>query len=144
MDQLNRYHQHSIQLTREQFDIMRADVALRFPEEACGLVAGLAGRVQSVSPVTNILRSPVRYRMDPHEQLHFFKTIEENRWELTAIYHSHPNGPEKPSRTDIDECYYPDVIQLIWFKKLSDWSCKGYYIQSGLVTPVEVEILENQ
>jgi len=123
---------------------MRDDVQKCYPEEACGLVTGRAERVLAVIPVTNILHSRVRYRMDPHEQLRVFKTIEENDWDLAAIYHSHPDGPDTPSQTDIAECYYPDVIQLIWFKKNIDWQCKGFYIQAGSVTNVPIQVMEDQ
>ncbi len=144
MDQLKNHTPKSIQLTRQQWNIMREDVNMRFPEEACGLVAGLAGRVLSVTPITNILHSRVSYRMDPHEQLEIFTMIEDNRWELTAIYHSHPNGPEQPSKTDIDECYYPNAVYIIWYKNSTDWSCKGYSIQAGMVTSVPINIREYQ
>jgi len=123
---------------------MRDDVEERFPEEACGLLAGTAGRVLSVIPVTNTLNSPVRYQMDPHEQLRAFIMIEENRWELTAIYHSHPHGPDRPSKTDIEESYYPDSVYFIWFKKSVEWYCKGFYIQDGSAISVPIKIIEDQ
>ncbi|HSF80690.1 MAG TPA: M67 family metallopeptidase [Anaerolineales bacterium] len=141
MDQLTGPMQESIQLTMGQWDIMREDANQRFPEEACGLLLGKAGKVFSVVPVTNILHSRVRYRMDPQEQFSAFSTCEKNGWDLTAIYHSHPDGLENPSKTDIDECYYPEAIYLIWYKKDSDWQCKGFTIRADSVSPVPVKIL---
>jgi len=131
-------------LSRSQWDLMREDVAARLPEEACGLLLGSAGRVLSVVPVTNVLHSPVRYRMDPAEQLRAFILIEDNGWDLSGIYHSHPYGPAAPSGTDIEECYYPDVTQLIWFKKNGEWFCNGFTIKAGLVTAIPVKIVEGE
>jgi hypothetical protein len=51
---------------------MRLHVTAAAPLEACGLVAGQPGRGVAVFPITNELHSPVRYRMDPHEQLAAF------------------------------------------------------------------------
>jgi len=129
---------NAILLNKEHRYTMQDDVQKRYPEEACGLLIGKAERVFAVVPVTNVLHSRVRYRMDPHEQLRVFKTLEENDWHLTAIYHSHPDGPDTPSQTDIDECYYPDAVQIIWFKKNNDWQCKGFYIQSGAITDIPI------
>lgn len=33
--------------------------------------------------------------------------------ELIGFYHSHPHGPNAPSKTDIDECNYHDYSFLI-------------------------------
>ncbi|MBA2776934.1 MAG: Mov34/MPN/PAD-1 family protein, partial [Chloroflexia bacterium] len=29
-----------------------------------------------------------------------------------AIVHSHPTGPARPSRTDLDEAFYPESLML--------------------------------
>ena len=50
--------------------------------------------------------------------LKVFEWAEKHDQILLAIYHSHPNGPEYPSPTDLEEDYYPDVIKLIGFMEL--------------------------
>ena len=125
---------------------MRAAVSARVPEEACGLLAGrIEAEVYSalaVFPITNVLHSPVRYRMDPTEQLAAFDEIDARGWELVAIYHSHPTGPEGPSATDIGEAYYPEVVYLIWSLNGNEWQCRGYTIQSGEVRPAAVWVTD--
>jgi hypothetical protein len=64
---------------------MLDDIGKRNLEEACGLVAGVGQTSLAVYPVTNILHSPVRYRMDPEQQLKYFNLIDENQWHLLAI-----------------------------------------------------------
>ena len=112
---------------------MRADVAARAPQEACGLIAGLIqGEVYQaleVIPATNQLNSPVRFRIEPLELLQAFNHIEANGWELVAIYHSHPNGPEHPSETDLAEAYYPDALTLIWSPAGGGWQGRAFMLQ---------------
>jgi proteasome lid subunit RPN8/RPN11 len=117
---------------------MRDDVAEHAPEEACGVLAGRGRDVLAIIPITNQLHSPVRYLMEPHEQLKAFQLIEAQGWELLAIYHSHPQGPEGPSPTDIAEAYYPEAVYLIWSRFYEGWRCRGFTINEQRVRPVEV------
>jgi proteasome lid subunit RPN8/RPN11 len=111
-------------------------------EEACGMVAGLDQTSQAVYPVTNILHSPIRYRMDPEQQLEVFNQIDDNEWQLLAIYHSHLQGPSVPSNIDIAEAAYPGVIHLIWSPSDGDWICRGYLIEKGKISEVPIKLLE--
>jgi proteasome lid subunit RPN8/RPN11 len=136
VDILNHQPGSVIQLKPEHWEKMRSDVDYRAPEEACGLVAGLGSSSTAVFPITNLLHSLVRYRMDPQEQLAAFQWIDDHNWTLLAIYHSHPHGPHGPSRTDIAETTYPGVIYLIWSRLRRVWDCRGYLIQGGEVAEV--------
>ncbi|HZD56017.1 MAG TPA: M67 family metallopeptidase [Anaerolineales bacterium] len=118
---------------------MQADVSRRAPEEACGLVAGRDNTGVEVIPVTNALHSPVRYRMDPNEQLEAFNRIEELGLEIVAIYHSHPSGPSYPSPTDVGEAFYPEAVYLIWFGSTHGWDCRGFLIREAEVEEIRIE-----
>jgi proteasome lid subunit RPN8/RPN11 len=123
---------------------MQREVARQAPEEACGLLSGQieAGiyRVAAVIPATNELHSPVRYRIDPHEQIAAFNLIDAQGRELVGIYHSHPAGPPGPSATDIAEAFYPEAVYLIWSAQTGDWLCKAYRILDAQVFPVEISV----
>jgi proteasome lid subunit RPN8/RPN11 len=112
------------------------------PEEACGVLAGELGeeiyQTHTVIPTTNMLHSPVRYRIAPQEQLAVFNQIEEMDSELVGIFHSHPLGPDVPSHTDIAEAYYPEVVYLIWSRRAGEWRCRGFTIQDGEVSEVRL------
>ncbi|WP_420629141.1 M67 family metallopeptidase [Candidatus Leptofilum sp.] len=85
-----------------------------YPQEGCGLVAGDAvGRVTAVYPIKNSLHSPIAYQMNPQQQLQAMLNLEAEGWQLLAIYHSHPQGPETPSNTDIQQAYYPEALTMI-------------------------------
>jgi [CysO sulfur-carrier protein]-S-L-cysteine hydrolase len=137
----------SISLTPDNLAAMQAHVSSLAPQEACGLLAGwqVSDRFIAVEaiPVTNILHSPVRYKMEPHEQLETFNRIESAGWELVGIFHSHPAGPVGPSATDIAEAYYPGLIYLIWSCSASRWSCRAYRIRSNEVEEADLILTDH-
>jgi len=120
-----------IHVSPEQLQQMLEHVAEEAPIEACGLLGGSDFRVQQVVPIKNAVKSQVRYRMDPAEQVSALFGFEERGMELVAIYHSHPAGPPGPSPTDIREDAYPEAIQLIWFLEMGDWVCRAYRFGEG-------------
>jgi len=97
-------------------------------------------RAQAIIPTTNVLHSRVRYRIEPLEQLKAFEDFEELGWELVGIYHSHPNGPDAPSPTDVAEAYYPEAVYLIWSHRTGEWNCRGFLIQDGNIDEVRLTI----
>jgi proteasome lid subunit RPN8/RPN11 len=109
-------------------EAMQRDVHARLPNEACGLVGGLHRRALEIFPVTNDLHSPVRFRMDSKEQVRVLLDLEQRGWDLLAIYHSHPNGPDQPSPTDLSEAAYPEAVNLIWSGETGEWRCRGFLI----------------
>jgi proteasome lid subunit RPN8/RPN11 len=137
----------TLQMTRQAWEQMRQDVASRAPEEACGLLAGQrqGRRLEAVRlfRATNLLHSASRYRIDPHEQLAAFNQIDEQGLELVGIYHSHPQGPDELSPTDLAEAYYPEAAYLVWSGEGGEWVCAAYAIQQDGVTRVSIELVES-
>lgn len=117
-------------------------IKILLPEEACGLLAGKNNISTQVYPIENILHSPVKFLMEPKQQLNALLEIEQKGWELLAIYHSHPRGPNKPSETDILEYYYPDTPCLIWSGGEAGWTCRGFLIQDQKIRSIRVETIE--
>jgi proteasome lid subunit RPN8/RPN11 len=77
--------------------------------------------------------------MAPEEQLNAFLLVEKNKWDILAVYHSHPQGIDAPSFTDYEELTYPGIIYLIWFKRARNWNCKAY-LMYGKSKPSEVPL----
>lgn len=128
-----------IKLPLRLWQQMKLQVSAEAPLEACGLVAGRADRAEVVHPISNLLKSQVRYRMDPYQQLNAFEKIEEAGLELIAIYHSHPRGPEVPSQTDIDEARY-EVASLIWSPHNGEWQVRAFWLDETSVTEIPLDI----
>lgn len=129
-----------LHLTNGQWEKLWQEAERLRPEEACGLLAGKEDRVLDVIPVANSLHSPVRFRMEPVEQLKAFQQMDERELELLGIYHSHPLGPVVPSKTDIEEAYYPEAVYLIISAAGGKWLCRGFRIQNGSVSDVQISI----
>ena len=131
----------SLSLTKEQLQQMIAHVDSHAPLEACGLLAGIDSKVETVLEVTNQAQSAVRFVMDPIEQLHAFEWIESNGLELIGIFHSHPTGPETVSPTDIAQAAYP-VVHIILARVDNNWRARGFWIKDGEYDEVTLLVIE--
>ena len=133
----------SLSLTPGVWQAMRRQVSRLAPLEACGLLAGINRRVEMSIGVRNADQSPVRFHMEPLEQWRAFQRIESAGMELLGIYHSHPDGPDRPSPTDIAEAMYP-VVQIIWYRQEGKWRARGFRIEAGKVREVALELVGNE
>ena len=129
----------SLTLTKEHLQKMIAHVELHAPLEACGLLAGLNSKVESVLEVTNQAQSAARFVMNPIEQLKAFEWIESNGLDLIGIFHSHPTGPETVSPTDIAEAAY-NVVYVILARVDNVWRARGFWIRDGAFSEVSLQI----
>jgi [CysO sulfur-carrier protein]-S-L-cysteine hydrolase len=129
----------SLTLSKEQLQEMTAYVHAHAPLEACGLLAGKNSQVEKIFFVQNQAQSPVRYVMDPIQQLHAFEWIEENGMDLLGIFHSHPTGPETVSPTDIAEAAYA-VTYVILARVDNEWRVRGFWIENGDFREVSLHV----
>ena len=51
--------------------------------------------------MSNADRSPVRYSLEPKEQLAVYNTLDAEELELSAVFHSHTRTEAYPSPTDV-------------------------------------------
>jgi proteasome lid subunit RPN8/RPN11 len=128
-----------LNLNKSQIDEMIYHIEVHVPLEACGLLAGKKDRVEKVLSVRNQAQSPVRFVMEPYEQLQAFQWIESQGLDLVGIFHSHPMGPEVASPTDIAEAAY-EVVHLIWSRPNGTWKPRGFWIENGQVIEIPVLI----
>ncbi|MFM7719496.1 MAG: M67 family metallopeptidase [Actinomycetota bacterium] len=112
-----------------------------FPNEACGIVAGAAGRPVKVFPMRNADRSPSRYRLDPREQLAVFDELDREGWDLLAIFHSHPTSAAYPSETDRRLAHYPQALHvLVSLVDPTAPEVRAFRIADDAVVEEEVEV----
>jgi proteasome lid subunit RPN8/RPN11 len=69
------------------------------PNEACGLLALRDGVAERYIPCINTAASPYRFDLRVPDPALVFD-LEDAGYEL-AVFHSHPTGSARPSRTDI-------------------------------------------
>lgn len=90
-----------VRLPRDLADEMVAHCEAALPNEACGMLAGHDGEVVKVFRMTNAAGSPVRYSLDPREQLAVYNTLDDKGWDLGGVFHSHTHTAAFPSPTDL-------------------------------------------
>ena len=140
MDRVDKPHTNTIRLHSTHMEKMQAHVDSMAPEEACGVLGGVADQSSKVIPIENVYHSPMRYRMKPQSQWDAFQHLEREGLDLIGIYHSHPSGPEEPSLTDVRQAYYPEVFYLIWFRNEMTWQCSAFRIVNSSVSQLKIII----
>ena len=130
-----------MKIRRPFLNQLLAHLQAEYPLEACGILAGQGGQVIKLYPIENKLHSPTAYEMNPQQQLAAMLEIEERGWAMTAIYHSHPHGPETLSATDIAQAYYPDTIQVIVSLAQRDQPViRAFTIMNGRVQETAIDV----
>jgi len=129
----------TLELSQSLLQEMIAYVDMYAPLEACGVLAGKDARVEKMIGVLNQAQSPVRFVMDPYEQLNAFDWIDSNGLDLVGIFHSHPAGPEIVSATDILEAAYA-VVHVILARTGMQWKARGFWIENGEAKEVTLQI----
>jgi [CysO sulfur-carrier protein]-S-L-cysteine hydrolase len=112
-----------------------------FPNECCGVIAAADGVPVKAFQMRNADASPATYRLDGKEQLRVFDEIDEQGWELWAIYHSHTHSEAYPSETDIKLAFYPEARYIV--VSLADReepAIRSFFITEGEVTQEELTI----
>ena len=113
------------------------------PDEACGVIAGLAGsdRPQRFIPMTNAERSPTFYRFDSLEQLRVWREMDDRDEDPVVIYHSHTGTEAYPSRTDVSYASEPGAHYLLVSTSEPDVTpARSFRIVDGTVTEEEVRV----
>jgi proteasome lid subunit RPN8/RPN11 len=93
-----------LRLTNEQMRLLRDESGKIHPIEACALLFGrLINReivVTKVVVTPNVLKSPVRFEVDPQTVFNVFEQADQEGLEFIGIFHSHPT-PAHPSAFDL-------------------------------------------
>ncbi len=98
------------------------------PNEACGYLSGVDGRVRSVIRMTNVDASPEHFSLDPAEQFAALKEARERGEALIAVYHSHPAGHAQMSDEDIRLANDPNTVYVIY--SVPDESVRAFRVDT--------------
>ena len=104
------------------------------PNEACGILAGLDGRVERFFPAESDQPSPYYYRIESRDQIRIMNAIDDAGLDLLGIYHSHTSSPAYPSRTDAEQAFWPDAVYVIVSLAGPDADVRGYRIHDMSIT----------
>ena len=130
-----------ISLPKKIYDQMVEHAKKGYPNEACGLLAGPSGEVNTFYPMRNTDEAAISYFMDPKEQLLIFKEMRKKNIELRGIFHSHVASEAYPSQKDVRLAFYEDASYLI--VSLSDMAkpvLRSFKINEEKVTEEDIKI----
>ena len=126
-----------LRLPRHLEEAIWSHARRRLPDECVGVLgADASGRLRALYPLSNIADQPQnRYLADPLDLLRALRAMEREDLHLAAIYHSHPHGPARPSRTDLSLAEYrvPYLIADVKGQVL-----RAYLLPENTELPVEV------
>ena len=113
-----------------------------YPLEGCGLLAGPGDYADHVYCVSNIINSSIAYEMDPKEQLEAMLDIESRGWEILAIFHSHPAGPERPSARDAAVITYPEsAYVIVSLSRIDEPSVRAFTMTDGVTREIPLTVV---
>ena len=130
-----------ITIPKKIYDRMIDHAKKGYPNEACGILGGPAGKVTEFFPMKNVDEASVSYFMDPKEQLLVFKQMRQKSIEMRGIFHSHVASEASPSHKDVRLAFYPEVSYLI--VSLSDMKkpvLRSFRIEEEKATEEEIKI----
>lgn len=125
------------------FDQMIAQAQAQAPIEACGILAGDENCVKRLYEMTNVDNSSDHFMMNPAEQFAVVKNMRAADLKMSAIYHSHPATPARPSEEDIRLALTPDATYVILsLENPEEPYAKAFLIDEGVVTERPLRILK--
>jgi proteasome lid subunit RPN8/RPN11 len=112
------------------------------PDECCGLVGTRDGEAVRLLKLRNAAASPLRYEIDPKDQLRAFDELDDAGLDLGIIYHSHTRSAPEPSQTDINLARYPDSLYMIVGVAGAEDDVRLWRIADGQVVEAPLEVVE--
>ncbi len=119
---------------RTTYEALVAHARSDFPYEVCGLLAVRDGQVVRHYEVPNAARSMTFYTMEGKALLRAMREIDDEGWELGAIYHSHTHTEAFPSATDVELAFYPEAAYLIVSLQHDEPVVRAFSIAGGSVS----------
>jgi [CysO sulfur-carrier protein]-S-L-cysteine hydrolase len=133
----------SVMINREIFEGIIRHAREEAPLECCGLLMGASEAITHQRKMVNMLQSQNRYSMDPKALFEFFRDLRSVQMRHLGIYHSHPVSEAYPSKTDVDESYYPDCTYLIVsLKEVQSPSIRAFDLAHGSIQEKELQIID--
>jgi [CysO sulfur-carrier protein]-S-L-cysteine hydrolase len=111
------------------------------PDECCGIIATKDRRATKLYRANNAEASPFRFVIDSKDQIRINSEIEDQGWDLGAIYHSHTRSAAYPSQTDVNfAASWPGVVWVIVSLENPDKpDVRSFAIENGEIEEISLE-----
>jgi proteasome lid subunit RPN8/RPN11 len=129
-------------VSRQAFDQLVAVAYDRYPEEACGLIAGPPGDDTAFAfyPCRNAAASARIYTIDPKDHLLAERDADDHDWEIIGVVHSHTHTEPYPSPTDVAQAPDPAWHYVIVGLKRDVPEVRSYRIVEGEIAEEAMQI----
>lgn len=123
-----------LKMKKDVYDQIIERVKDSYPHECCGV---LVGHVQGETklalesyPIENLNRERARdrYNMDPVGLIKVEKQIALEGLEIVGIYHSHPDHPPRPSKTDLEYAWPIYSYMIVAVAHGTQIEAKNWYL----------------
>ncbi len=143
-----------VALPRSIRDAIVAHARADCPNEACGLIGGMApaeegGTATAWFATRNRAASPLRYEIHPEDLLRVSLAIDDADQVTWGIVHSHVRSAARPSPTDVGLALYPDALYLVVSLAASEAdpttgaeSVRAWRILDGAVFEVALDVVD--
>jgi [CysO sulfur-carrier protein]-S-L-cysteine hydrolase len=122
---------------------MAAHAGAEAPDECCGILAGAGGKVVKLYRAANAAHSPFRYNVHPEELLGIYRDLEEKKWDLLGIYHSHTASPAYPSAVDVRYAFWSKALYIIIsLQNPAKPVLRAFHINKGVIVEEELKIID--
>ncbi|MGC2090421.1 MAG: M67 family metallopeptidase [Candidatus Acidiferrales bacterium] len=129
-----------VRIRAEILAAMRAEAAKTSAQECCGVLAGRDGIITHIFPAPNALASATAYEIAPQELFRVMKDIRAAKLHMMGIYHSHPAGENRPSRSDVERAFYPETpYSILSSLPGAPQPVRAFLICDGAITELKVE-----
>lgn len=92
---------HPVHIATDLQAQLLEEAALAAPQECCGLLLGMHGRISAIAPARNVAGDPMcQFEIDPRALIDAHRVARSGGPQLLGHYHSHPTGNAMPSATD--------------------------------------------
>lgn len=96
------------------------------------MLLGRIDEIVDVVPARNLADTPNRFLVDPGDHIKARRGGRQRGLEVIGFYHSHPDSPAVPSKTDLAEATYPDHWYLIVSLMAAPADIRAYRLQDGV------------
>ena len=110
----------TLRLTPSLLDRIAEHARDAYPGECCGFMLGVRREGQRIiheiieaDNAVGRARAAQRYEIAGRSYLHADRHARAHGWDVVGIYHSHPDAPPTPSRTDLAEAWSEYVYLII-------------------------------
>jgi proteasome lid subunit RPN8/RPN11 len=136
-----------LRLDRQSYLEIIGQVYDGLPDEACGLLAGVAGpgpvpdgRVERFYPCRNDAASSRVYTLNPTDHLRAERDAEDRGEAILGVIHSHTHTEAYPSPTDVEQAPDPAWHYVIVSLKDDAPVLRSYRIVEGAITEESVAV----